>query len=187
MEKDEIQITGKDVTIVVSRTVFPGHEEEYGDWVRRLVRAGADAPGNTGVITLIPQKGKGGLHHVVMQFKDQASVDAWEASAMRAKLAAEADRFSRSNRQTATGLETWFSIPECPQLETPPHWKQAIVTFVGVYAVSALVIWVLGRFHLGWNFFLENILVSALVVAALTWAVMPLLTRLVFRKWLYRY
>ena len=186
MEKDETIASGKDVTIVVSRTVFPGHDEEYGDWVRRLVKTGAEAPGNTGVITLIPQKGKGGLHHVIFQFKDQPSVDAWENSPVRQKLAEEADHFSRSHRQAASGLETWFSIPECPQLDTPPHWKQAIVTFVGVYLVSTLVIKVLGLFNLHWNFYADNILVSALVVAALTWAVMPVLTRLVFRKWLYR-
>jgi uncharacterized protein len=186
MENDAMVTSGKDVTIVVSRTIFPGHEEEYGKWVSLLVTAASNAPGNSGVTTLIPEKGKGGLHHVVMRFKDQAAADDWENSAVRKSLTEQADRFSRSHRQAATGLETWFSIPECPQLDTPPHWKQAIVTTLGVYAMSALIITVLGRFHLGWNFFVENILVSALVVAALTWAVMPFLTRLIFRKWLYR-
>ena len=110
----------------------------------------------------------------------------WENSPVRQKLTTEADQFSRYQRQAATGLETWFTIPECPQLETPPHWKQAIVTTIGVYIVSTIIIQVLGLLILGWNFFLENILVSALVVGSLTWLVMPLLTRVVFRKWLYK-
>ncbi|MFC1942474.1 hypothetical protein ACFLWU_04575 [Chloroflexota bacterium] len=178
--------TGKDVTVVVSRTVFPGREKEYDEWVRRLVDAASEAPGNKGVTTLIPQKGKAGLYHVVFRFKDQASVDIWEISAARQRLTSEADQFSRSHRQAATGLETWFSIPNCPQVDTPPHWKQAIVTTIGVYAVSAIIIKVLGLFSLVWNFYVENILVSALVVGALTWVVMPFLTRVVFRKWLYK-
>ena len=186
MEKDSVSQTGNDITIVVSRTLFPGREKEYGDWVRKLVTAAAEAPGNAGVTTLIPQRGKGGLHHVVIRFKDQASAEAWENSPIRIKLTAEADQFSRSHREAATGLETWFEIPECPQLDSPPHWKQAIVTFIGVYVVSTVVIKLLGLLHLGWNFFIDNILVSALVVAALTWAVMPVLTRVVFRKWLYK-
>jgi hypothetical protein len=33
MERDVIIPTGKDVTIVVSRTVFPGREKEYEEWV----------------------------------------------------------------------------------------------------------------------------------------------------------
>ena len=136
--------------------------------------------------TLIPQKGKMGLYHVVLRFKDQASVDAWELSETRMKLTAEADQFSRRHRQAATGLETWFSIPECPQMDVPSHWKQAIVTAIAVYVVSTIIILVVNLFNLGWNFFVENILVSVLVVAVLTWLAMPFLTRVVFRKWLYK-
>ena len=186
MENDVIIPSGKDVTVVVSRTVFPGREKEYNEWIRHMVTAASKAPGNTGITTLLPQKGKLGLYHVVFRFKDQASVDAWEKSEDRQRLTIEADMFSRHQRQAATGLETWFTIPECPQLETPPHWKQAIVTTIGVYIVSTIIIQVLGLLILEWNFFLENILVSALVVGSLTWLVMPLLTRVVFRKWLYK-
>jgi uncharacterized protein len=185
MEKDTILPTEKGVTIVVSRSVFPGHVREYEEWIRQMVTAASRAPGNIGVTTLIPPKGKNGLYHVVLRFTDQASVDAWENSTTRQQLTKEADRFSRLQRQEATGLETWFTIPECPQFDTPPHWKQAIVTFIGVYVVSTLFIKLIGLFEQGWNFYLENMLISALVVAGLTWAVMPVLTRLVFRRWLY--
>jgi antibiotic biosynthesis monooxygenase (ABM) superfamily enzyme len=186
MEEDMMVPSGKDITIVVSRIVFPGREKEYDEWVRKLVAAVGEAAGNMGVTTLIPQRGKTGLYHVVIRFKDQASVDTWEKSELRQRLSSEADQFSRSHRQAATGLETWFTLPDCPQVDTPPHWKQAIVTTIGVYLVSTIIIKVLGLFNLGWNFYLENILTSALVVASLTWLIMPLLTRVVFRKWLYR-
>ena len=186
MERDTIVPTGKDVTIVASRVVFPGREKEYEEWVKKMVTAASEAPGNLGVTTLIPPKAKSGLYHVVFRFKDQLSVDTWEDSEIRQKLTREADEFSRYYRQSASGLETWFTIPECPQVEAPPHWKQAIVTTIGVYIVSTAVVKFLALFHLGWDFLIENILASALVVATLTWVIMPLLTRVVFRKWLYR-
>jgi antibiotic biosynthesis monooxygenase (ABM) superfamily enzyme len=186
MEKDTIVPTEKGVTIVVSRSVFPGHVREYEEWIRQMVTAASKAPGNVGVTTLIPPKGKNGLYHVVLRFTDQASVDAWEDSPARQQLTAEADRFSRLQRQAATGLETWFTIPDCPQLDTPPSWKQAIVTFIGVYALSTLFIKLAGLFDQGWNFYPENLLISALVVAFLTWVLMPVLTRFVFRKWLFK-
>ncbi len=185
--RDTIVKTGNDVTVVVSRSVYPGHEEEYEEWVKRLVKAGGDAPGNTGVTTLIPQRSESGPYHVLFRFKDQASVTAWENSEIRKNLTEEANEFSRSYRQAQTGLETWFHIPECPQLETPPNWKMALVTFVAVYAVSVGVIplmWVIDQHKL--NFFLENIVVSAGIVAALTWVVMPFVSRVLLRKWLYR-
>ena len=116
MEKDKIIATGKDVTVIVSREVFPGMEKEYVEWVRNLVSAASEAPGNLGVTTLMPQKGKTGLYHVLVRFKDQKSVDNWESSEVRQSLTSEANKFSRSHRQVATGLETWFIIPDYPQV-----------------------------------------------------------------------
>ena len=187
MENDTI-IAGskKSVTIVVSRTVFPGHESDYDEWVRRLVAAAREAPGNTGVTMLIPEPGKSGLHHVVFHFTNEKSMHVWETSYIRQKLSHEADAFSRSVRQEATGLETWFSIPDCPQLETPPQWKMAVVTFIGVYLLSIIIIKLQELIFKGVNFYLLNILTVALLVGILTWEVMPWFSRYIFRKWLYR-
>ena len=104
MEEDIIVRTGNDVTVVVSRTVFPGFEDEYDEWVKEIVKAASEAKGNTGVTTLIPQRGKTGLYHVLFRFKDQASVEAWENSEVRRKLTLKADAFPRS---TARLLLDW--------------------------------------------------------------------------------
>lgn len=186
MENDKIVPSGKDVTVVVSRSVFPGHERDYDDWVRQMVAAAKEAPGNKGVTMLIPQPGKTGLYHLVLRFADEKSVHIWETSYIRQKLSHEADAFSRRSRQQATGLETWFSIPECPELETPPRWKMAIVTFIAVYVLASIIVPMLDIIFEGVNFFLLNILTSALLVGILTYAVMPWFSRYVFRKWLYR-
>jgi antibiotic biosynthesis monooxygenase (ABM) superfamily enzyme len=183
-DKDTVIQQGKAVTVVVSRMVFTGHEKDYEEWVKKLAEAAKEFPGNTGVTILIPSKGQTGLHHVVMYFADEKSLHQWETSYIRQKLSHEADTFSRKTRQEQTGLETWFSIPECPELETPPHWKMAIVTFLAVYALSIIIVPLLGYLNL--NFYVESILVAGLLVGILTWAVMPVLSRYVFRKWLYR-
>jgi antibiotic biosynthesis monooxygenase (ABM) superfamily enzyme len=187
MENDVVMPGAKkSVTVVVSRTVFPGHESDYDKWVRQLVAAARESPGNTGVTMLIPEPGKSGLHHVVLHFTDEKSMHIWETSYVRQKLSHEADAFSRSVRQEATGLETWFAIPECPELETPPQWKMAIVTFIGVYVLSVIIIKLQDLVFKGGNFYLLNLLTVALLVGILTWAVMPWFSRFVFRKWLYK-
>ncbi len=184
--EDEILPREKSVTVVVSRRVLPGKEQDYDTWVRKLVTAATDAPGNTGATLLVPQPGKPGLYHVVLRFKDQEAAHRWEDSCIRQKLSHEADAFSVRSRQEATGLETWFSVPECPELAPPPHWKMFLITTLAVYAMSVLFVWVVELMHLGWGFYIENILVSALVVGSLTWAVMPWFSRHVFRRWLYK-
>ena len=176
---------GKTVTVVVSRVVNPGHEHEYEEWVKKLTEAAREAPGNTGVTILVPTLGKTGLHHVVMHFADEKSMHQWETSYIRQKLSHEADAFSRRSRQVATGLETWFSIPECPELETPPNWKMVAVTFPAVYILSIIIIPLL-HLAINLNLYVETIIVAGLLVSLLTWFVMPFLSRKVFRKWLYK-
>jgi uncharacterized protein len=180
--QSETESTPKDVVIVVSRIVFPGKESEYDEWIRKMVALASDTPGNIGITRLIPRQGKGGIYHVMFRFKDQKSANGWEESPVRQKLTQEADAFSRYIRQSGTGLETWFNIPECPEKEVPPNWKQAIVTFIGVFVMSTIFIKVTGWLHIEWNFYLLNLLVSALVVGSLTWLVMPFLTRVVFNR-----
>jgi multidrug efflux pump subunit AcrB len=55
IEKDQDTVVkdGKSVTIVVSRVVFPGHENDYDAWVTKLADAAKQSPGNTGVTILI--------------------------------------------------------------------------------------------------------------------------------------
>lgn len=186
MTEDRIVTSGKDITVVVSRNVFPGHEKEYDDWVRKLVAAAKEAPGSRGVTMLIPEPGKTGLYHVVMRFADEKSVHLWETSYIRQKLSHEADAFSRRIRQEASGLETWFSIPDCPELETPPRWKMFIVTSIAVYILSIIIVPLEELLFKDANYYALNVLTTVLLVGILTWAVMPWLSRYVFRKWLYK-
>ena len=65
----------------------------------------------------------------------------------------------------------------------PPRYKLAVVTWGGAYAVITFVLAAAGPAMAPWPLPLRTLVLSALVVAALTWLVMPALTRL-FRPWL---
>jgi antibiotic biosynthesis monooxygenase (ABM) superfamily enzyme len=66
---------------------------------------------------------------------------------------------------------------------TPPRYKLAIVTWAGAYGMITLIIWLLGPAMAGWPLVLRTLVISVLMVNALTWVVLPALTRL-FRAWL---
>ena len=66
---------------------------------------------------------------------------------------------------------------------TPPRYKLAVVTWAGVYAVMTFIFAAAGPAMARWPLPLRTLVLSALMVAALTWLVMPALTRL-FRPWL---
>jgi antibiotic biosynthesis monooxygenase (ABM) superfamily enzyme len=175
----------KAVTVVISRRVLPGHDRDYTAWVHRLVDSAIEAPGNTGATMLTPGPNKAGLYHVVLRFADYDSMHSWEDSYERQKLSHEADAFSTRIRQEGTGLETWFTLPEHPEFTPPPPWKIFLITSMAAYVLTLIIIPIEQHF-LKWPFPLLNIVTSIVMVGILTWAVMPVLSRYVFRKWLYK-
>lgn len=70
-----------------------------------------------------------------------------------------------------------------PQPSGPPRYKLALLTWVGAYALITLILAVLGPAMVSWPLPLRTLVLSATMVVALTWLVMPRLTRL-FRPWL---
>jgi antibiotic biosynthesis monooxygenase (ABM) superfamily enzyme len=65
----------------------------------------------------------------------------------------------------------------------PPRYKVATLTWIGAYGVITLILGVLGDAIASWPLLLRTLLVSVLMVGALTWVVIPTMTRL-FRRWL---
>jgi antibiotic biosynthesis monooxygenase (ABM) superfamily enzyme len=65
----------------------------------------------------------------------------------------------------------------------PPRYKLALVTWAGAYAVITAILAALGPLMATWPLLLRTLLLSVLMVVAMTWLVIPSLTRL-FRGWL---
>jgi antibiotic biosynthesis monooxygenase (ABM) superfamily enzyme len=65
----------------------------------------------------------------------------------------------------------------------PPRYKLALLTWAGAYAVITLILTLLGPAMAAWPLPLRTLLLSALMAPAMTWLVIPVLTRL-FRRWL---
>jgi antibiotic biosynthesis monooxygenase (ABM) superfamily enzyme len=66
-----------------------------------------------------------------------------------------------------------------------PRAKLALLTWAGAYAVILVVLAVGGPAMAGWPVALRALVLSGLMVAAMTWVIVPVMTRL-FRSWLLR-
>jgi uncharacterized protein len=171
----------KEITEVISRNIKPGHGKDYDDWLRRYMKSENEVPGYLGTTILAPGGSSSSVRYVINRFADKGSLDAWENSEEARKLIEEAN--SCSSYERATGLETWFSIPDLKAIETLPKWKMAIVTFIGAYCISLLASFIL-RPYLGSQPLLFNLFMTIILVIGLTYFAMPLLSR-VMRRWLY--
>jgi hypothetical protein len=66
-----------------------------------------------------------------------------------------------------------------------PRAKLALVTWAGAFAVILLVLTIAGPAMAGWPLALRALVVSGLMVAAMTWVIVPVMTRR-FGGWLLR-
>ena len=66
-----------------------------------------------------------------------------------------------------------------------PRAKLALLTWAGAYAVILLVLGVGGPAMASWPLALRALVLSGLMVAAMTWVIVPVMKR-VFRGWLLR-
>jgi antibiotic biosynthesis monooxygenase (ABM) superfamily enzyme len=64
-----------------------------------------------------------------------------------------------------------------------PRYKLALLTWVAAYALITTFLALLGPSIAGWPLAVRTLVLSVTMVTALTWIVMPRLTRL-FRAWL---
>lgn len=173
------------VTIVITRVVKPGRQEEYKRWLTRLINAAEAFPNNLGTVVLAPPPGQSNVFRHIQHFSDEESLRTWEDSDIRRQLSVEADAFSTLQRQEATGMETWFSVSDETGAPPPKKWKMALVTFVAAYTLTAIIIpreiaWV----PKSWSFYETNILTNVLLASLMTYLVMPNAAR-ILRRWLY--
>jgi antibiotic biosynthesis monooxygenase (ABM) superfamily enzyme len=172
-----------EVTIVVSRKIKHGYEKEYDDWLRRVLALERKFHGYLGTIIIMDGGADSAVRHIIFKYSNKTSLDIWENSEERNKLIEEGNNYSTPYLQKATGLETWFTLPNTKAIVAPPRWKMAIVAFIGAYCISSISRFILGLFLGQWPLIINLLLTIALVIG-LTYFAMPLLSRL-FRRWLY--
>jgi uncharacterized protein len=176
--------TSKTVTSVISRSIKPGYEKDYDDWLRRYLTFERRAPGYLGTTIILPGGTSSNLRYIIHRFTDKASMEAWENSQEAQKLLEEVNNYSTRHYETATGLETWFALPDLKIVVAPPRWKMAIVVFIAAYIIGSLSRSILNPWLVQWPLLANNIIFTAILAASLTYFAMPILSRLL-KRWLY--
>ena len=173
------------VTVVVHRRVRAGKQAEYEEMMRGFVQFALTAPGFRGLSVLRPSEG-GRDYTVVDRFADTAARREFRSSPLYAgwmrRLGALTEGDPRIDE--LTGLEAWFPPAGPAALRNPRKVKLALATFCGVFPTTMALNLVLGPTLSKLPFLLASVTFNAGVVAALTWLVMPFVTR-VLRRWLY--
>jgi antibiotic biosynthesis monooxygenase (ABM) superfamily enzyme len=171
------------VSVQVTARVNPGREEEYERTVSEVLAVAAGFPGHVRS-DVVRADGEYGEYHVTVEFDTADHYRRWEGSVQRREsMAGLPGLLAESTEQRRfQGLDLWVVDPATPG--TPPRWKIAIVTWLGIFPSVVILVCVVGLVIPPKSFLLwGNIVVTALCTLAMTYAVMPALTKLLAR-WL---
>jgi uncharacterized protein len=168
----------KTVTSLISRSIKPGYEKDYDDWLRRFSEFERKALGYLGTTVVLPGGTNSNIRYIIRRFTDKASMDIWDNSPDVQRLLQEANRYSTRHYETATGLETWFMLPNLKPVMPPARWKMAIVVFVAAYTTSMLSRSLLGFLLSDWPLITSTLMYSTILVISLTYLLLPILSRI---------
>lgn len=174
---------GDPVTVVVRRRVKPGREADYEAWLGRLTAAArAEAPGYLGAEFHRPAA-PGAPYRSVFRFASLGELEAFERSALRARMLREAAPLFAADAawDRLTGLEFWFDPPPGTRAPQPSPHRMALVLVAVVFALVLLINLLLGPAMAGWPLALRLFATVALQVGLMTYVVMPRLTRALAR------
>ncbi len=165
------------IHIAITRRVRPGCEAEFQKALAEFFQTSFSHSGVMGASMLTPPPGSDSREYGILRtFASEAERDAFYDSPMfkqweeRARTLTDGEPVYRSLH----GLEAWFRSPHNP----PPKWKMAVATFLGVFPLAMLLNLTIGSVIREWPFVLRNAAFNACVVVLLSWAVMPVVTRL---------
>ncbi len=184
--RDPIGADDPPVTAVVSRRVKPGREEEFEEWVAGITGAAAGYPGYLGSNIFRPSSPNDNEYQVVFSFDHASNMKRWQNSEERRRWNEGARDLIQEEPKVRvlTGLETWFTLPSREGEPPPPRHKMAIVTWLAVFPLATVLFMVLNPLLGEFPVVLRTLVFTLLMVALMTYVVMPRVTRL-FSFWLY--
>ncbi len=174
------------IHVAITRTVKPGCEEAFEQAIRKFFSDSLQETPTLGAQLIRPLPGsEGRTYGILRSFASEEDREAFYESASFALWQEAVEPLVEGDyvRRDLHGLEAFFAAPG--QVRHPPRWKMAFVTWLGVWPTVYLVSYLLRDLLAGWHRVFAVGLDTFLVVLALTWAVMPALTR-AFRPWLVR-
>ncbi len=175
----------KQITAVVRRRIKAGAEAKFEALMQEFIAFALNQPGHLSINVIRPSHGS----------RDYTVMDHFASEADRQQFTSSIEYLNWMRRlrdvtetdpeiQEMGGLAFWFTPPDKPLRHPPSKIKMSAVTLLGVYPLSMLFPALVNPLTPGWPLWLHALIIAALIVASLTWAVMPALTKL-FEKWLF--
>jgi uncharacterized protein len=176
----------KVVTVIVSQLVKPECQIAYEEWIQGIYSDAKMFPGHLGINVIKPQDQNYPEYAIIFRFDCYDNMKTWMQSDIRKQWLERSKKLIQQEAkvETLTGIEAWFSLPGKKGLLPPPRYKMFLITWLAVYAMLNILKYLISPLIGGLPFYISSLINSGIIVASLTYFIMPNLTKML-RLWLY--
>lgn len=181
-----LRLAPEPVTAVFSQRLRPGSQAAFEDLFAEVATVLRTFDGYLASDLLTPVDGVQSDHAVVVAFASRDQLDAWLDAPQRREWLERIEPLIEGDREMSIvgGFGGWFSGDDAHP-SGPPRWKQAVAVLLALYPTALGIGWLLRTVAPDLPFAVSMLIANIAGVAALTWLLMPLVTK-VLAPWLNR-
>lgn len=174
------------ITVVISRRVIKGKEEEFEALSTRMTERASRFPGYMGADMFRPASADDPEYRIIFKFASREDLARWERSDDRSEILEQIESLlvTPSEREVTSGIVTWFTLPGRNPVKPPPRLKMTLVSWLALYPTVTLIFFLFGDLLAQLPLLLRTLVVTGVVMPAMTYVLMPRFTRW-FAFWLY--
>lgn len=185
-ETESTQPAETTVTVVISRRVIKGQEDQFEQLSSEMTHRASRYPGYLGADLFRPASANDPEYRIIFKFADEPSLAAWQASTERAEILEQIEPLlvSPSEVETMSGIVNWFTLPGHNPVKPPPKSRMTFVSWLALYPTVTLIFFLFGDLLAQVPLLLRTLIVTAVVMVAMSYLLMPRFTRW-FAFWLF--
>ena len=175
------------VTVLLVRNIRPERWNDFEEWLKDMNQVVRGFEGYLGTDLIRPRDPSHPEYVIVFRFDHYEHLRAWMGSSEREEWLKKSEDMTigEMHSQEAHGFQPWFTLPDHSRaLNSPAKYKMALVTILALYPPLLALSTLISSLLHGWPRPLLMLLTVLLLVPAMTYYIMPWMTRL-FRSWLY--
>lgn len=174
------------VAVNITRRIKPGRVAEFEEWLSGITAAISRFPGFLGAEVSKSGGPMGTDYRIIVKFDSQSDLKRWEDSEELREWIRRVESLQEGSaqRHDVMGIERWFVRPPSRDAQTPPRYKIVAITWLAIYPLITAVFYFFGDQLLRLPLGFRTLVVTAIIVPAMLYVMMPLMTPL-FARWLY--
>jgi antibiotic biosynthesis monooxygenase (ABM) superfamily enzyme len=174
------------VTVVVTRRVKKGCDRAFEALLRDVLARIDKYDGYLGHNVIRTELDEASQFQLIFKFDHESNLKRWEDSDERRAWLDEISGLlvEPSAYRVLCGLETWFTLEADKPMMPPPRNRMAAVTWLAVFPLATGVQYLLAPLLSDAPVVIRALILTVILVPAMTYVVMPRMTRL-FRRFLF--